>query len=132
MAFQAARKLVQEGSVFLIFAWINMLEGDSAETAAKASSRFVAVPGVYHFHDPERAIGAAVAHSLGGAGKVAWDFYLVYPNAAQWDQAPPAPAAWFHQLQEEPWAGPERFRWGQALGPPIRQALQHALGFRAA
>jgi hypothetical protein len=115
-----------------MFAWIDMLEDDSAAAAAQASSRFAAFPSAYHFHDPEREIGRAVAQSIGGVGKIAWDFYLLYARTAQWNQAPPAPVAWFHQLQEESWAGPDHFRWDQALEPAIRQALEDILRFRAA
>jgi hypothetical protein len=81
-----------------MFAWIDMLEDDSPATAAQASSRFTAFPSAYHFHDPGREIGRAVARSIGGVGKIAWDFYLLYARAAHWNQAPPTPVAWFHQL----------------------------------
>jgi hypothetical protein len=132
VAFQAAGQLVQDRSVVLLIAWIDMLEHDSLARAATASSFFTALSGAFHFHDPDRAIGEAVAHSTGGAGKIAWDFYLVYAKGVQWNEAAPSPFAWFHQLQEEPWASPDRFRSGQDLSPAIRQTLEEALGFRAA
>lgn len=132
MAFQSARKLVQEGSVVLLFAWIEMLEDDSQAAVAKASSFFTALPGIFHFHDPERAIARAVARSMGAADMIAWDFYLTYAKGILWSQTAPVPLAWFHQLQDEDWAGHDHFRWGRDLGPAIRQALKQALGFRAA
>ena len=32
----------------------------------------------------------------------AWDVYLVFGPAARWEKAPPAPAAWMHQLGAGP------------------------------
>jgi len=32
----------------------------------------------------------------------AWDVYLAYHSGAKWEQGPPAPAFWHHQLGDEP------------------------------
>lgn len=103
-----------------------MLEGDGQAAAEEASRRFPTLSAVEHFHDADRTLGRAVAAPL-GAGKVAWDFYLIYPRGSHWGIEPPAPSAWFHQLREEAWAGADRFRWGEALGPDLRRALDESL-----
>ena len=132
MAFEAAAKFLQDGSIYLIFVWINMLLHDSEATAARSSSRFTHLPSVEHFHDPDRALGAAVARSMGAPDKIAWDFHLVYGPGEQWGLEPPAPFAWFHQLQEEPWAGASHYRWRQAIYPAMRKALDDAVKLGAA
>src|SRR4030067_423346 len=115
-----------------MFVWLDMLEADNVAAAENASCRFPALSTVQHFHDPHRRVGSAVALSMGAPDKVAWDFYLLYPNGLQWKQVAPTPAAWFHQLQDEAWAGPAPYRGDNALGPSIRQALAEVPRFRDA
>ena len=132
MAFNAVKRSTDEGSLHLMFVWLDMLEGDNVAAAEDASLRFPAQSTIQHFHDPHRRVGSAVALSIGAPDKVAWDFYLLYPNGLQWKQVAPTPAAWFHQLQDESWAGPDHYRWGKALGPSIRQVLADVPRFRDA
>jgi hypothetical protein len=124
--------LSADGSLHILVVWIDMLEADSAEAAQRAAARFGAQSGIEHFHDPERKAGSAVAQGLGAPGKIAWDFYLLYPKRLKWQKTAPSPAGWFHQLQEEPWAGQDHLRWGKALRPAIDHALPELLGLRAA
>ena len=35
---------------------------------------------------------------LGGPGGYAWDTYLVFSIGVTWDEAPPLPSDWVHQL----------------------------------
>ena len=109
-----------------------MLEADNAQMAAEAFAEFEEQSHVQHFHDPERRIGSAVAQMFGASDKTAWDSYLMYPKGIEWKEEAPRPAAWFHQLQEEPWASRENLRWGDALGPAIQRGLAEVLGLRAA
>ena len=131
MAFETVSAAADARSLCLIFVWIDMLEGDNAQAAKRVSLQFPPTPAIEHFHDPERRLGSAIAHHMGASAKVAWDFYLLYPKGLEWNDVAPAPVAWFHQLQDEPWAGPDHYRWGQELGPTIRQALEEIQGFRA-
>jgi len=115
-----------------MFVWIDMLEGDNATSAADAAQAFPVLPNITHFHDPDRVVGKEVARRLGAPDRTAWDFYLLYAKGLAWTDHPPAPLRWFHQLRDDPWAGPGHYRWGQGLRPAIRDALDVALGFRAA
>jgi hypothetical protein len=107
-----------------------MLEADSEAAARSASAAYPALTGLDHVHDPQRSIGSQVAQGLGAPGKTAWDTYLLYATSARWTSTPPVPAAWFHQLQDEPWADPSHFRWGMDLHAAIRAAVEEELASR--
>ncbi len=132
MAIDACHDLIRAGRVHVSVVWIDMLEDDGAGSALAASKGFLALPQVIHFHDPDRAIGKQVATGIGAPGRTAWDFYLIYGRGPEWTAFPPVPSGWFHQLREDEWAKPERFRWGIDLGTAIRSALEEALRNRDA
>ena len=90
-----------------------MLVGDTAAAATRSAGIFAA-PELCQFYDPERRAGHAIAESLGHPGEVAWDSYLFYPKGARWDDMPPRPVEWMHQLGA-PWADRTRYHWGHAL-----------------
>jgi hypothetical protein len=108
--------------------WINMLEADSAQAAALSARRLDAQGLAAHFHDPRRFLGRSVAEALGGRGKAAWDIYLFYPPGIGWDAEAPAPAQWFHQLDDSTWADEPHHR----SGPRLARALREAAGRFAA
>jgi len=58
-----------------------------------------------HFWDGQRLLPGPFARMLGlPDGWPAWDVYLAYPGGARWEDEPPAPAFWHHQLGDEPQA----------------------------
>jgi hypothetical protein len=76
-----------------IIVWIPMVDGDELPAAEEASARFreLALP---QFWDGSKALGGAVARSLGVSQWTAWDVYLFYPPGAEWtDAGIPAPEA---------------------------------------
>ncbi len=93
--------------------WINILQGDSEMTARKSAIIFND-PRVLQFYDPHRLSGKAIAESLGWKGRVAWDIYLFYTAGGKWNETPPAPVDWMHQLTDT-WADPDRLRTGNDL-----------------
>lgn len=93
----------------------------------EALARELADPRIRWFHDPERRAGRAIAASLGAAGKVAWDVYLFFDAGAEWDDQPPAPRQWVHQL-DDAWADPARLRFGDQLEPELGRLLRSVLG----
>lgn len=64
-----------------------------------------------------------MATALGGAGHIAWDVYLIFSAGATWDDLPPQPRDWVHQLDHAAWAPAERRR----KGADLLEALQGAL-----
>lgn len=106
--------------------WIDMLRGDNAEAAAKSAKMFDD-PRVRQFHDPRssRLAGKAFAHGLirEGAG-VAWDIYMFYDKHARWDDNPPKPIDYMHQLGGGRRADAERFHSGDELVSELRKSME--------
>jgi hypothetical protein len=115
--------LASLGRLAPLVVWIDMLEEDSEQAAALAADRLDGKRLAVHFHDPARAVGAAVAEALGGRGKVAWDFYLFYPPGLRWDGRAPVPEVAYHQLVGAAWAGLTRYRTGRRLVKSLRSAV---------
>jgi hypothetical protein len=108
--------------------WIPMVEGDSLD-AAQVISRVIVDSRVRHFFDANKRAGEAIAASLGGAGKIAWDIYLFFPKESRWTSHTPAPQFWMHQLTRSVWADAAHRHCGDALLRELGQCMQ-ALGFR--
>ncbi len=89
-------------SLRMYVAWVPILPEDS-EAAARESSALVPDARASHFWDAERAMPPLFAPLLGlPDGWPAWDVYLAYGRGVQWDDVPPAPSFWHHQLGEQP------------------------------
>lgn len=108
--------------------WIDMLPNDSAAAAAK-SAKIFDDPRVRQFHDPRatRLAGKAFAHGLirEGAG-VAWDIYMFYDKDARWDENPPKPIDYMHQLGGGRRADPDRFRTGEGLLSQLHDSMERS------
>jgi len=111
--------LIEESAhadVEIMLVWIDMLAEDNVATASTASKIFQ-YDRVIQFHDPNRLAGKAIAESLGANHSIAWDMYLFYKAGSKWEEKPPVPLGWAHQL-DDLWADPSHFAWGDDL--PIR------------
>jgi hypothetical protein len=86
----------------LLLVWISMMSGDTYEAAQKAEKKFKDKR-VKQFYDPQQLAGRAIAKSLGHSDQVAWDIYLFYPGGALWEDLPPPPETFMHQLRDS-WA----------------------------
>jgi len=102
-----------ETNISIAIVWINKLATDSRKAAETAAGTFND-PRIYQFYDPQQRSGRAVADSLGWHGRVAWDIYLFYAVGSRWNQTPPAPVDWMHQLTD-PWADADRLHTGDDL-----------------
>ena len=105
--------------------WIDMLSEDS-EKKATSSSAIFSDTHVTQFYDPDQLSRKAVAESLGWPGKTAWDIYLFYPAGSEWDQHPPHPVEWIHQLKAD-WADRKHFRTGSDLVDSLHRLAQKIL-----
>jgi hypothetical protein len=110
-------------NVSVSIVWVNMLTSDS-EATARTSTRIIDDPRVRHFYDPEKRAGKVVAESLGGQDRVAWDIYLFYAEGSEWDDGPPAPSCWMHQLTGSSWADPARYHCGDDLVEELRKTTK--------
>lgn len=73
-----------------------MFPGDSAEWAKTRAGEF-SDKRLIHYWDGERLTGKEWQRVL-GTKSLAWDVYLLYGAASQWDKEPAAPDFWMHQL----------------------------------
>jgi len=114
-----------DADINVAIVWINKLPADSRKAAEKSAGTFND-PRICQFYDPQQRSGQAVANSLGWLGRVAWDIYLFYTTGSYWDETPPAPANWMHQLTD-PWADPDRLHTGDDLVRELAKSMKRLL-----
>ena len=89
---------ITEPELRVYVAWVPILPDDSG-SAANESSALVTDSRVSQFWDESKALPGPFAKILElPDGWPAWDVYLAYPPGARWDDGPPKPAFWHHQL----------------------------------
>ena len=88
--------------------WLGVLSRLSPEAlagAARAASRRMNDPRVSHYLDPNYAVATPYRTILGldhAGDEPAWDAFLLFDRAARWEEQPPPPADWMHQLGAGP------------------------------
>lgn len=79
------------------------MSAEALEGGARSGAKRLTDARVRHYLDPEARLGEHYTRSLElPMEDPAWDVYLVFGPAARWEKAPPAPAAWMHQLGAGP------------------------------
>lgn len=115
-----------DAGIRIAIVWINKLPADSG-TAAEQSAHTFNDQRLCQFYDPQQLSGRAVADSLGWPGRIAWDIYLFYTAGSHWNETPPLPSDWMHQLTD-PWADSERLRMGNDLVRELGRSMKRLLG----
>ena len=77
--------------------WDPIFGGDFNGAAKKLSKSF-ADKRVSYFKDPDSLAGKVWKRVLKLDNDIAWDVYFLYGANAGWDQEPPQPDFWMHQL----------------------------------
>jgi hypothetical protein len=109
--------------------WINMLAYDERDAAQRAAVKMDRDPRLRQFYDPGRRAGTAIARGLGAdEPAVAWDAYLLYAPGATWENAPPVPFDWAHQLTASRWADRRRYYQGDDLMAALRAIMGRLRG----
>jgi hypothetical protein len=103
-----------------------MLDKDSIE-AARLSVKNLNDNRFQHFYDQDQIAGKEIAMSVGWHGHVAWDIYLFYAPRDGWNNSPPAPKNWVHQLRDR-WADKAHFRRGDDLDKALSDAMRTLSG----
>ena len=106
--------------------WIPILAKDSIE-AALPSVKYLSDKRFQHFYDQDQIVGKEIAKSIGWDGHVAWDIYLFYAPFTDWNNVPPEPEHWVHQLKDS-WAHQEHFRRGSDLVKSLSEAMKALSG----
>lgn len=104
--------------VFVV--WIPAIRGDRYE-ATESAMMLIPDERARHYWDGGQALGEALSPTLGIRAKMAWDVYVVYDEEAAWEEAPPTPAAWMHQIYGE---DPARELSEEGLVEAVREALR--------
>jgi hypothetical protein len=94
--------------------WVRVFEGDNRQAAQRAAEQLVE-PRLRHFYDPQQRAAEQMATVLDGPGGYAWDTYLVFSPGQTWEDAPPEPSDWVHQLDHAAWAPAQRRKKGEDL-----------------
>ncbi len=78
------------------------------EAAARREGRRIPDQRVLRFYDPNARLGKLYSGIIRlPDGMPAWDVYFVFGPAVRWEEEPPAPTYWMHQLGR---AGPSELR----------------------
>jgi hypothetical protein len=83
--------------------WVPLLNLQDPPTLQRHAHQYASLipagPRVTHYSDPEAYVAKAYGRVLGVPyGSPAWDVYLAFGADARWDETPPPPAHWEHQL----------------------------------
>jgi hypothetical protein len=79
--------------------WLPVLPFRAHESAARREAGRIPDRRAVGFYDPDTHLGklySAILHLP--RGLPAWDVYLVFGPEVRWEQSPPAPTYWMHQL----------------------------------
>ena len=81
------------------FVWGPFLKTDNMDLARQCSERYAA-PNSAHFWMPNLKLAQQLGRLLRiGAGKMAWDVFLLYKRGVLWDSEAPEPTYWQQQLE---------------------------------
>ena len=105
--------------------WLPVLRSGAHEPAARREAGRIPDSRAERFYDPEARVGKLYSGILHlPPGLPAWDVYLVFGPQSRWEQNPPVPAYWMHQLGR---AGPAELRLdGEQLARVISGLLATA------
>ena len=113
-----------DAELSITIVWVDMLSADGEAAVTKAAEVFDDAR-VRQFYDETRRSSTAFATDvLYADGGPAWDIYLYYEPGAIWDEFPPKPAEWYHQLSGTKRGDPALFRPGQELVNQLRESTK--------
>lgn len=79
--------------------WTPVLREDDRMTADEAT-QLVQHDRAQHYWDDDKSLGLSFGKivTLPRERTLAWDVYLLFDQEVEWNDQPPAPADWMHQL----------------------------------
>ena len=102
--------------------WLPVLPSGAHEPAAQREAGRIRDTRAMRFFDAEARVGKVYSSVLHLPSRMpAWDVYLVFGPEVRWEETPPVPAYWMHQLGR---AGPPELRLdGEQLERVVRSML---------
>ncbi len=112
-------KQVESDKLSVIAVWMPVLASDNAEAGKKAEP-LLPDPRVAHYWDADNSLGKLYGRqlTLPRGRQLAWDIYFVFAPGVRWEDEPPTPTAWMHQLGRD-----ERHLNGNTLRRTILELL---------
>ena len=109
--------------------WIQMPGFNDNERTARQIAASFDDPRVKHFYDPFPAhlVGKAFAKDRISRGP-AWDIYFFYGKGQEWNEGPPEPIEWMHQLGGGNRIDATKFRTGSDLVDQLHEAMHEVAG----
>ncbi len=103
--------------------WVAVLRGGNFESAARRESGRVSDERATHFCDSEAKLAKLYSGIIRlPRGLPAWDVYFVFAPSLRWEEKPPPPTYWMHQLGK---AAPSELRLdGDQLARVVNGLLQ--------
>ena len=119
MVHDSVLKQVESDDLSVIAVWMPVLQSDNAE-AGKQAEHLLPDPRVVHYWDADKSLGTLYGRqlTLPRGRQLAWDIYFVYAPGVRWEDEPPVPTEWLHQLGRD-----ERILNGDILRATILQLL---------
>lgn len=110
---------VDSENLTVLAVWMPVLKSDNAEAGKKAEP-LLPDSRVTHYWDADNSLGKLYGRqlTLPRGRQLAWDIYFVYAPGVRWEEEPPAPTAWMHQLAQD-----ERHLDGDTLRHKILEQL---------
>lgn len=99
MVHDEVLKQVDSGDLSVLAVWMPVLQSDNA-AAGKKAEPLLPDPRVAHYWDDDSSLGKLYGRSLElpRGRQLAWDIYFVFAAGIKWDDEPPPPTEWMHQL----------------------------------
>jgi hypothetical protein len=93
---------IQSDKLRVLVVWTPVLPWDNRDKAL-AATKLIPDKRTTHCWDKARRLGKEYgkALKLPGGGTFAWDIYLLFDAPALWNETPPAPTNWMHQLGQD-------------------------------
>jgi hypothetical protein len=101
--------------------WLPVRRAGDVASAARREGGRIHDSRALHFFDPTARLAQEYSATLHLPFRIpAWDVYMVFGPRARWDDQPPAPAYWMHQLG----SAPRELRLdGKQLARAVRELL---------
>lgn len=117
-----------ETEISVSMVWIQMPGFNDNRETAKRIAETISDPRVKHFYDPfpTHNAGREFANGLINRGP-AWDIYLFYDKDVAWDDKPPRPIEWWHQLGGGDRADLDRFAAG-VIADRLHESMHRVTG----
>ncbi len=119
MVHEEVLEQVDSDDLSIFAVWMPVLGSDNA-AAGKDAESLLPDDRVTHYWDGDNSLGKLYGRilTLPRGRQLAWDIYFVYAPGVTWEQEPPLPTQWMHQLGRD-----ERYLNGETLRGTILELL---------